>query len=104
MLLEKPTPAQPLPSLEGAGSARLVSYSNTEIVVAVDAPAGGMLLLNDVWDPWWRVTIDGIEAELLRANVIFRAVQVPPGKHTARFTFEPFRGAWEELKEKLRRS
>ena len=60
-----------------------------------------MLLLNDVWDPWWRVTIDGVDAELLRANVIFRAVQVPPGKRTVQFTFEPFRGAWRELKEKL---
>jgi hypothetical protein len=48
------------------------------------------------------VTIDGVEAELLRANVIFRAVQVPPGKLTVRFRFEPFRGAWQELKEKLR--
>jgi hypothetical protein len=47
------------------------------------------------------VTIEGVEAELLRANVIFRAVQVPPGKRTVRFTFEPFRGAWKELKDKL---
>jgi hypothetical protein len=102
VLLEKNTLAQPPSSFEGAGSARLVSYSNTEVVVAVDAPAGGMLLLNDVWDPWWRVTIEGVEAELLRANVIFRAVQVPPGKRTVRFTFEPFRGAWKELKDKLK--
>src|SRR6202011_4115559 len=49
VLLEKPTLAQPLSSFEGAGSARLVSYSNTEVVVVVDAPSGGMLLLNDVW-------------------------------------------------------
>jgi hypothetical protein len=104
VLLDKPTLAQPLSSFEGAGSARLVSYSNTEVVVTVDAPSGGMLLLNDVWDPWWRVAIDGVEAELLRANVIFRAVQVPPGKLTVRFRFEPFRGAWNELKEKLRGS
>ena len=101
-LLEKSTLAQPLSSFEGAGSARLISYANTEIVVSVDASAGGMLVLNDVWHPWWRVTIDGIDAELLRANVIFRAVQVPPGKYTVRFTFEPLRGAWQELRAKLR--
>lgn len=99
VLLEKPVFAQPVTSFEG--SAQLVSYSNTEVVVAVDAPAGGMLLLNDVWDPWWRVTVDGVSAELLRANVIFRAVQVPPGKTTVRFAFEPFRGAWNELRRKL---
>ena len=101
VLLEKSTLAQPLSSFEGAGSARIVSYANTEVVVAVDAPAGGMLLLNDVWHPWWRATIDGVEADILRANVIFRAVQVPPGKYTVRFTFEPLRGAWNELRRKF---
>jgi hypothetical protein len=102
VLLEKGTLAQPLSSFEGAGNARLISYTNTEIVITVDAPAGGMLVLNDVWHPWWRATIDGVEAEILRANVIFRAVQVPPGKFTVRFTFEPLRGAWKQLKEKMK--
>jgi len=104
VLLEKDPRLQPLSSFEGAGSARLVRYANTEVVVEVDAPAGGILVLNDVWHPWWRATIDGIEADILRANVIFRAVAVPPGKYTARFAFEPLRGAWRELKEKLRSS
>ena len=41
------------------GSARLLRYANTEVVVEVEAPAGGILLLNDVWQPWWRADIDG---------------------------------------------
>ena len=101
VLLEKDPRARPLSSFQGAGAARLVRYANTEVVVEVDTPDGGMLLLNDVWHPWWRATIDGIETDILRANVIFRAVQVPPGKFTVRFAFEPLRGAWKELREKL---
>ena len=92
VLLEK-APSLPAGSAI-AGTARLVRYANTEIVVEVDAPSGGILVLNDVWHPWWRATIDGADAEIMRANVIFRAVAVPPGRHTVRFTFEPLRGAW----------
>jgi hypothetical protein len=104
VLLETAPRDVPLSVFESAGSARLVSYRNTEIVVEVNSPSGGVLVLNDVWHPWWRATIDGVEAEIMRANVIFRAVQVPPGKYTVRFTFEPLRGAWRELRAKLRGS
>ena len=79
----------------------LCATRNTDVVVEVDAPSGGMLVLNDVWHPWWRATIDGVDAEIMRANVIFRAVAVPPGKHTVRFTFEPLRGAWAEAMKRL---
>ena len=65
---------------EAAGTARLARYTNTEVVGRgrTHRPAA-MLVLNDVWHPWWRATIDGIATEIFRANVIFRAVQVPPG-------------------------
>jgi hypothetical protein len=102
VLLEKAPPAPPLSMFENAGTAHLVRYANTGIVVEVDSPSGGLLVLNDVWHPWWRARVGGVETEILRANVIFRAVPVPPGKHTVRFTFEPLRGAWQELREKVR--
>ena len=101
VLLDKMPPAPPPSSIE-TDTARLARYSNTEIVVEVSSPSGAMLVLNDVWHPWWRATIDGNATEIFRANAIFRAVQVPSGKSTVRFTFEPLRGAWAELREKLR--
>jgi uncharacterized membrane protein YfhO len=83
------------------GSARLVRYANTEVVAEVDAPGGGILLLNDVWHPWWRASIDGSAVEILKANVIFRAVVVPRGKHVVRFSFHPVAGAIAEMLDKL---
>ncbi len=85
----------------GSGSARVARYANTEVDVEVEAPSGGILLLNDVWHPWWRATVDGTPARIMKANVIFRAVAVPAGKHTVRFTFHPFAGAFAELAAKL---
>ncbi|MEF3366235.1 hypothetical protein V3H18_06745 [Methylocystis sp. 9N] len=77
---------------------RILSYANTEVVVEVDAPpGGGWLVLNDVWHPWWFARVDGAQTPVLRANVIFRAVAIPEGRHEARFTFEPFRGLLAEL-------
>jgi len=40
---------------------------------------------------------------VLRADVVFRAVVVPPGRHTVRFTFRPFAGAWQEIVGMIRR-
>ena len=57
------------------------------------------MVLNDVWHPWWRASVDGQAAEILKANVLFRAVIVPPGKHIVRFSFHPFAGAFAELKD-----
>jgi hypothetical protein len=86
----------------GPGHAWIVRYANTEIVVVADAPAGGgILLLNDVWHPWWRASVDGIGAEIMKANGIFRAVAIPSGRHQVRFTFHPFAGAWAELVAKV---
>ncbi len=79
------------------GTARIARYANTEIEVRVDAPDGGFLLLNDVWHPWWRATIDGAPVEILRADVIFRAVALPPGEHAVRFTFNPFSAMLAEI-------
>jgi hypothetical protein len=98
-------PAEVTKSADGSkaaeGAARILRYANTEIDIEVDAPAGGFLVVNDSWHPWWRADVDGQPATILKANVLFRAVQVAPGLHHVHFEFEPLRGAWAELQEKV---
>ncbi|RTL79071.1 MAG: hypothetical protein EKK29_22300 [Hyphomicrobiales bacterium] len=81
-----------------AARARILSYANTEVVVEADAPpGGGWLVLYDVWHPWWFATRDGEDAEILRANTMFRAVAIPEGRHEVRFAFRPLAGLMREL-------
>jgi uncharacterized membrane protein YfhO len=66
----------------------------------VDAPADGYLVLNDPYHPWWRASVDGRDAPILRANVLFRAVPVPAGRHRVEFAFEPLSGAFAEARRR----
>jgi hypothetical protein len=80
-----------------AGVATISHYENTIVDVDVTATRAGFALLNGAWHPWWRATIDGNPAPVLKANVLFRAVQVPTGRHRVRFEFEPMAGALADI-------
>jgi len=80
------------------GRVAIASYRNTEVVLEADSPDGGWAVLNDLWHPWWTAEMDGAPAQIERANVLFRAVAVPPGRHTVRFQFRPLAGAWGQLR------
>ncbi len=99
VLLDEGAAAQPS---RRPGQARIVSYRNAEVVIEADSPDGGWVVLNDLWHPWWLAALDGQPAEVLRANVLFRAVAVPAGRHTVRFVFRPLAGAWLQATGRVR--
>jgi hypothetical protein len=103
VLLGRPLTSAEAALKPGRGDARILSYRNTEVVVETSADTAGFLVLNDTWQEWWQVEVDGRPAVLDRANVTFRAVAVPAGVHKVRFVFRPFRGAWAEVLERLQR-
>ena len=81
---------------------RIRHYENTIVEIEVEAATEGFIVLNDVWHPWWTAEVDGRSTVIHRANVMFRAVRVPAGKHLVRFEFTPFSGAIAELGDRLR--
>ncbi|MCX6926263.1 MAG: hypothetical protein NT154_24110 [Verrucomicrobia bacterium] len=72
----------------GEGKVEYVSYASKEIVLRTRAEFASVLLLNDRFDPQWRVTVDGKPATLLRCNYIMRGVRLAAGPHTVKFSFQ----------------
>jgi hypothetical protein len=70
------------------GTVEFASYASKHIVLKTKADFASVLLLNDRFDPAWRVAVDGQPASLLRCNYIMRGVQLAPGAHTVEFTFQ----------------
>lgn len=87
VLLNAPLPeANPSAATnENAGTVEFKSYAPTKIIFAANAAAPSVLLLNDKYDPHWRVFVDGREAQLLEPNFIMQGVFLPAGVHTVEF-------------------
>ncbi len=103
VLLDRDATATPRSHPGSTGAAAITRYDNTEVLATVSSSGGGYVVLNDVWHPWWRVEVDGKPAALLRANALFRAVEIPPGRHELRFVFRPLRGTWDAIRQAVDR-
>jgi hypothetical protein len=86
---DTPVPAPAGGTNVPAGTVEFVRYAPKDLVLRAKAGTPALLLLNDKFDPNWRVYVDEKPATLLRANYIMRAVHLPPGEHTVEFKFEP---------------
>jgi hypothetical protein len=85
----------------GTSSVAITHYENTKVVLEVNAAQSGFVVLHDVWHPWWTVDVDGRDAPILRANILFRAVQVAAGHHVLTFEFKPISSALDEISDRL---
>jgi hypothetical protein len=77
----------PQPSAEPLPAPEFVFDGLNEVILRTAAPVPALLLLADMTIPGWRVVVDGQPAELLQADLILRAVALPPGEHEVRFTY-----------------
>ncbi|MGD0251117.1 MAG: hypothetical protein ABSC01_00290 [Verrucomicrobiota bacterium] len=89
VLLSAPLPVTPVTNStnDNSGTVKFKSYAPTDIVFDTQAATPSVLLLNDMYDPGWRVFVDGKPAELLRCDFIMRGVYLTPGAHTVEFQF-----------------
>jgi uncharacterized membrane protein YfhO len=91
VLIDDDTP--PSASYAGAvsaGSARIAAWRPARVEIDVDSALGGVLALHETWYPGWIAEVDGRRVPILRADVLFRGVEVPAGRHRVVFRFAPF--------------
>jgi hypothetical protein len=69
--------------------ADIVSYEPEQVVIETNGESAGWLVLTDAWYPGWRATVDGVPVEIVRADMLFRAVPVPAGRHRVEFVYTP---------------
>jgi hypothetical protein len=69
--------------------ARLLQDDPERVRISVEAPRHGWVVLADAFAPGWRATVDGLPAEIRRANLLFRAVEVPHGRHVIEMSYLP---------------
>jgi hypothetical protein len=72
-----------------AGTARVVSRRADQVVVEASLDVPGVLVLVEAFDPGWRAVVGDSPAPVLRANVMFRGVRLPQGRHLVRFSYRP---------------
>lgn len=68
----------------------IVLETPTEIVVRAIAPSGGgFVKLRDLYDPNWVAEVDGVPAEIVPTESVFRCVRIAQGLHEVRFLYSP---------------
>jgi hypothetical protein len=71
---------------------KIVSRTANTVEVAVGELEGyRVLTFLDAAYPGWKASVDGEETPILLADDAFKAVLIPPGPHTVRFDYRPWR-------------
>lgn len=83
------TVKQPAAMPDSLDNIVLKSYAPNALQYEVDTKQGGTVVFSEIYYPGWRSYIDGEEVLHGRANYILRAMNVPAGKHTIEFVFDP---------------
>ena len=75
-------------------SVEVETYAAERVRIRVESDAPAWLLLTDTYYPGWQATVNGDTAPIYPANVLFRAVAIPPGSSTVEFTYQPASWRW----------
>lgn len=77
------------PSAGPTQPASITSYRPNSVLIHVDAPTAGLLVVKDCYAPGWRAYVNGAETPIVRVNGMVRGVALHPGRHDVEFRYLP---------------
>lgn len=97
VILEGASPSFPSAAQPASGRREEVVvklHSAQQVDLEVDVTEPSIIVLTDAYYPGWEASVDGKATPVFRANSVFRAVEVPAGKHQVSFRFRPRSVYW----------
>ncbi|MDP5028204.1 MAG: YfhO family protein, partial [Flavobacterium sp.] len=75
---------------DSLSSIQLISYKPNHLkYISNNSNEGFAMFSENYYKNGWKATIDGKEIPIFRTNYVLRGLQIPAGKHTIEFKFEP---------------
>jgi hypothetical protein len=80
-----------VPAISGdvTGTITLAEHKPSYLKYDIQSGGNGLVVFSEIYYPEWKATVDGNEVSILRADYLLRALEIPAGKHTVEFSFEP---------------
>lgn len=76
-------------SSDTSANITLVEHTARNLRYESQSTAGGLAVFSEIHYPGWVARIDGKESQVIRADYILRALEIPAGTHVIEFSFEP---------------
>ncbi len=71
------------------GEIKLTSYDPMHLTYETNSSDNQLAVFSEIYYPvGWKALIDGKETDILRANYVLRALEIPAGNHTVEFVYE----------------
>jgi len=78
-----------VPGNTATGEVEFLRNDPEDVVLRVSAPERGFLHLADQYAPGWSATVNGSPSPILRANYLFRVIEVPAGESRVELRYGP---------------